>query len=107
MKVNICAWGYTSVILAMNMRRFVSQDERNDFETLRGKREFANVLRTKQAEDFINHRNFTYSCNQDRLVICRNNIPCSLEALNCFVEASGNYCFYKGGTYFRCFIQDK
>lgn len=46
MKANISARGYTSVILIMNMKRFVAQDERNDFETLRGKREFANVLRT-------------------------------------------------------------
>jgi len=47
MKANVSARGYTSVILIMNMRRFVSpdQDERKRFETLRGKREFANVLR--------------------------------------------------------------
>jgi len=46
MKLNISARGYTSVILVMNMKRFVSQGERNDFETLRGKREFADALRT-------------------------------------------------------------
>lgn len=46
MKAAISARGYTSVILAMNMKRFVSADERDDFETLRGKREFGHVLRT-------------------------------------------------------------
>jgi hypothetical protein len=48
MKANVSARGYTSVILIMNMKRFISpdQDERSRFETLRGKREFANVLRS-------------------------------------------------------------
>jgi hypothetical protein len=46
MKANISARGYTSVILIINMKRFVAQDERKEFETLRGNREFANVLRT-------------------------------------------------------------
>jgi len=46
MKASVSARGYTSVILVMNMKRFISPDERKRFETIRGKREFASVLRT-------------------------------------------------------------
>jgi len=48
MKANVSARGYTNVILVMNMKRFISQggDERTRFETLRGRKEFANTLRT-------------------------------------------------------------
>lgn len=47
MRENISARGYTSVILVMNMKRFIAGDvsERERFEVLRGKPEFANVLR--------------------------------------------------------------
>lgn len=47
MQANITARGYTSVILVMNMKRFVSgEDDRKRFETLRGKPEFRDVLRS-------------------------------------------------------------
>jgi hypothetical protein len=47
MRANISARGYTSVILVMNMKRFVAGDdrERQRFEVLRGKPEFAEALR--------------------------------------------------------------
>ena len=48
MRVNISARGYTSVILVMNMKRFIAGDdrERERFEVLRGKPEFAEALRS-------------------------------------------------------------
>jgi hypothetical protein len=46
MQANISARGYTSVILVMNMKRFVEGEEsRKKFETLRGKAEFRDLLR--------------------------------------------------------------
>lgn len=47
MRENISARGYTSVILVMNMKRFISGngEDRERFEVLRGKPEFASVLR--------------------------------------------------------------
>jgi len=47
MQANITARGYTSVILVMNMKRFVSgEEDRKRFETLRGKPEFRDALRS-------------------------------------------------------------
>ncbi|NWG06579.1 MAG: hypothetical protein HXY35_07835 [Chloroflexi bacterium] len=48
MRANISARGYTSVILVMNMKRFIAgnENERERFEVLRGKPEFADILRT-------------------------------------------------------------
>lgn len=47
MQANITARGYTSVILVMNMKRFVSgEGDRKRFETLRGKTEFRDALRS-------------------------------------------------------------
>lgn len=47
MRENTSARGYTSVILIMNMKRFISGDvaERERFEVLRGKPDFADALR--------------------------------------------------------------
>jgi hypothetical protein len=45
MESNISARGYTNVILVLNMKRFVNQCDQERFETLRGTREFAEVLR--------------------------------------------------------------
>lgn len=47
MRANISAKGYTSVILVMNMKRFIAgnDDDRERFEVLRGKPEFADALR--------------------------------------------------------------
>ena len=47
MRANISARGYTSVILVMNMKRFIAGDasDRERFEVLRGKPEFAEALR--------------------------------------------------------------
>ncbi|HET9906321.1 MAG TPA: hypothetical protein VFQ23_06760 [Anaerolineales bacterium] len=61
MKANVSARGYTTVILIINMKRFITQedDERKRFETLRGKRDFANVLRTVWPEQVRKQDIFT------------------------------------------------
>lgn len=58
MAPTIPARGYTSVILVLNMKRFVHPDDQERFETLRGKSEFAKVLRETwptacQKQDFL------------------------------------------------------
>ncbi len=45
MQANISARGYTNVILVLNMKRFVEQADQERFETIRGKQEFADILR--------------------------------------------------------------
>lgn len=45
MAATVLAKGYTNVILVLNMRRFVKDDDRERFERIRGKEEFAHSLR--------------------------------------------------------------
>jgi hypothetical protein len=45
MKANVSAKGYTNVILVLNMKRFVHEQDRDRFERIRGKNEFAHALR--------------------------------------------------------------
>jgi hypothetical protein len=45
MKSNVSAKGYTNVILVLNMRRFVSEEDKDRFERIRGKEEFAHSIR--------------------------------------------------------------
>ena len=45
MKAKVNAKGYTNVVLVMNMKRFVAEEDRARFERLRGTKEFADVLR--------------------------------------------------------------
>ena len=45
MKANISAKGYTNVLLVLNMKRFVHEDDRARFERIRGRDEFASALR--------------------------------------------------------------
>lgn len=45
MKAKVTAKGYVSVVLVMNMKRFIAEKDREKFESIRGTREFANVLR--------------------------------------------------------------
>ena len=45
MHLKISAKGYTSVVLVLNMKRFVHQDDKAHFETVRGTSDFANILR--------------------------------------------------------------
>lgn len=59
MKANVSAKGYTNVILVLNMRRFVREEDKDRFERIRGKDEFAHALREiwpqklTQQESFI------------------------------------------------------
>jgi hypothetical protein len=45
MKANISAKGYTNVLLVLNMKRFVHEEDQARFERIRGKEEFARTLR--------------------------------------------------------------
>ena len=45
MKANVTAKGYTNVVLVLNMKRFIAENDRGKFERLRGTHEFANILR--------------------------------------------------------------
>ena len=59
MKENVSARGYTNVILVLNMKRFVQEQDQIRFERIRGKEEFAKTLRESwpqklnQQEQFI------------------------------------------------------
>ena len=59
MKENVSARGYTNVILVLNMKRFVQEQDQTRFERIRGKDEFAKTLREtwpqklNQQEQFI------------------------------------------------------
>jgi hypothetical protein len=45
MKANVSAKGYTNVLLVLNMKRFVHENDQARFERIRGKDEFARTLR--------------------------------------------------------------
>jgi len=45
MKANVSAKGYTNVLLVLNMKRFVQEQDQARFERIRGKEEFAKTLR--------------------------------------------------------------
>lgn len=45
MKAKITAKGYTNVILVLNMKRFIAEEDQKRFESIRGTPEFAEVLR--------------------------------------------------------------
>ncbi|HXQ38930.1 MAG TPA: hypothetical protein VN843_33315, partial [Anaerolineales bacterium] len=45
MKANVSARGYTSVLLVLNMKRFVQEQDQARFEKIRGREEFARALR--------------------------------------------------------------
>jgi len=45
MKANVSAKGYTNVLLVLNMKRFVHEEDRARFERIRGRDEFAQTLR--------------------------------------------------------------
>ena len=50
MHANISAKGYTSVVMVLNMKRFIHKDSQPAFETIRGTQEFTEVLRNNWAE---------------------------------------------------------
>lgn len=45
MKAKVSAKGYTNVILVLNMKRFIREEDQARFERIRGKEEFAQTLR--------------------------------------------------------------
>lgn len=45
MEANVSARGYTNVLLVLNMKRFVQEQDQSRFEKIRGKEEFARALR--------------------------------------------------------------
>ncbi len=45
MKANVSAKGYTNVLLVLNMKRFVQEQDQARFERIRGKEEFSRTLR--------------------------------------------------------------
>lgn len=45
MDTTISAKGYTNIILVLNMKRFIHPDSQEQFETIRGTKEFASVLK--------------------------------------------------------------
>jgi hypothetical protein len=45
MKANVSARGFTNVVLVLNMKRFVREEDQDRFERIRGKGEFAHTLR--------------------------------------------------------------
>ncbi|HXD09478.1 MAG TPA: hypothetical protein VN653_05405 [Anaerolineales bacterium] len=58
MKANISARGYTNVLLVLNMKRFVQAQDQNRFEKIRGKEEFAKVLRENWPQRLNNQDTF-------------------------------------------------
>src|SRR5574341_339714 len=45
MGANVSARGYTNVLLVLNMKRFVQEGDQARFERIRGREEFAKILR--------------------------------------------------------------
>lgn len=45
MKAMVSGKGFTNVVLVLNMKRFIHEDDQSKFERIRGKDEFANTLR--------------------------------------------------------------
>ncbi len=50
MKANISARGYTNVLLVLNMKRFVQEQDQGRFEKIRGREEFAQALKVALPE---------------------------------------------------------
>jgi len=58
MKANISARGYTNVLLVLNMKRFVQEQDQIRFEKIRGKEDFARVLRENWPQELNNQDTF-------------------------------------------------
>jgi hypothetical protein len=58
MKANVSAKGFTNVILVLNMKRFVREEDRDRFERIRGREEFAQALREDWPKKLAAQRHF-------------------------------------------------
>jgi len=58
MKANVSARGYTNVLLVLNMKRFVQEADQARFEKIRGKEEFAKVLREIWPQKLVDQEKF-------------------------------------------------
>lgn len=58
MRTNVSAKGYTNVILVLNMKRFVSEEDKDRFERIRGKEEFAHTLRDLWSQKLAEQESF-------------------------------------------------
>jgi len=58
MKANVSARGYTNVLLVLNMKRFVQEIDQARFERIRGKEEFAKVLREIWPRKLVDQEKF-------------------------------------------------
>ena len=58
MKANVSAKGYTKVVLVLNMKRFVHEQDRVRFERIRGRDEFAHALRKTWPKKLANQDQF-------------------------------------------------
>src|SRR5689334_20947946 len=59
MKANVSAKGYTNVLLVLNMRRFVHEEDQARFERIRGREEFAHTLREIWPQKLAQQQTFT------------------------------------------------
>lgn len=58
MKANISAKGYTNVLLVLNMKRFVQEQDQDRFEKIRGREEFTQALKSVLPEKLKNQKQF-------------------------------------------------
>lgn len=59
MKANVSAKGYTNVLLVLNMKRFVHEEDQARFERIRGREEFAYTLREIWPQKLAQQQIFT------------------------------------------------
>ena len=65
MKASVSARGYTNVILVLNMKRFVQEQDQTRFEKIRGREEFARTLREIWPQK-INHQEKFITLQEDK-----------------------------------------
>ena len=58
MKANVSARGYTNVLLVLNMKRFVQEEDQARFERIRGRSELARTLREIWPQKLTNQEKF-------------------------------------------------
>ena len=58
MGAQVSARGYTNVLLVLNMKRFVQETDQARFERIRGKEEFAKVLREIWPQKLVDQEKF-------------------------------------------------
>lgn len=58
MKGNVSARGYTNVLLVLNMKRFIREQDQGKFEKIRGREEFAKALRENWPKELTRQETF-------------------------------------------------